>query len=187
MISPLSPSKIEEPQKPARKAPVFRQDQSTQSTQNSLQFSNGKASNGCEWVTLASPVQAVALFDFEECGPQNVFLNMGDDVLVMEEAKDWYRGINLCCDLTGIFPKSYVQILSEAPQQQVWEPERDTNLAKVKKVIVEWETVLNTFQTVNPHSLFKPIPFSFYSFPSHFICSSFSFYFSFSFFDTHEI
>lgn len=57
----------------------------------------------------------VAKFAFEADGKYQISLGSGDNVEILKESADWFKGINSSSGQQGIFPRNYIELsLSEA-------------------------------------------------------------------------
>jgi hypothetical protein len=64
------------------------------------------------WVK--SNLHGVAAFDFVAGGKYQIALQIGDEVKIVKETQDWYKGVNLRSGEEGIFPTEFVDIETDS-------------------------------------------------------------------------
>ena len=54
----------------------------------------------------------VAAYDFVQGGKYQISLQTGDEVKIVKETTDWYKGVNLRTGEEGIFPAEFIELHS---------------------------------------------------------------------------
>ncbi|KAF7990611.1 hypothetical protein HCN44_000416 [Aphidius gifuensis] len=73
---------------------------------------------------------AVAIYNYQQEGPHRLCLLMGDVVQILEESTDWYFGCTRYKGTKGIFPKSYVCLMSQSTNEAL--------MQEITSVLREW-------------------------------------------------
>jgi len=83
-----------------------------------------------------------AIYEYKEKSERNLYINVGDEIAVVQKADKWYRGRNLSTNHFGWFPSNYVTetgktfstIIIPETEEQTQEQTQDSECSKEVKL-----------------------------------------------------
>ncbi|KAM8886809.1 dedicator of cytokinesis protein 5 isoform 2-T2 [Spinachia spinachia] len=114
------------------------------------------------WIPTKKEKYGVAIYNYEPSGEQELCLQVGDTVHILEKLEGWYRGYRLRKkSQKGIFPSSYIHLkqatVEGTGQQEIIIPADLPLVQELGATLREWAQIWQKLYVANKATLFRGV------------------------------
>ncbi|XP_038560596.1 dedicator of cytokinesis protein 5 isoform X2 [Micropterus salmoides] len=114
------------------------------------------------WIPTKKEKYGVAIYNYDPRGEQELCLQVGDTVHILEKLEGWYRGYTLCKkSQKGIFPASYIHLkdamVEGTGQQEIIIPADLPLVLELGATLREWAQIWHKLYVTNKTTLFRSV------------------------------